>query len=145
VAERDERIVDRLSRQGEEALGRLAEELIANPMVNAAITRTFEAREKAVQAQEAAMGALNIPSAADVERLTRRLRSVSQRLEGVEDALDRIEERLATAGEAVDGGSAAVDERLEEIARDLAALREAVAPAEEPVSRAQERLTVTES
>ena len=145
MAERDERIVDRLSRQGEEALGRLAEELIANPMVNAAITRTFEAREKAVQAQEAAMGALNIPSAADVERLTRRLRSVSQRLEGVEDALDRIEERLATAGEAVDGGSAAVDERLEEIARDLAALREAVAPAEEPVSRAQERLTVTES
>jgi CRP-like cAMP-binding protein len=146
VAEHDERIVDKLSRQGEEALGRIAEELIANPMVNAAITRTFEAREKAVQAQEAAMGALNIPSAADVERLTRRLRSVSQRLEGVEDALDRIEERLATAGAAVDGaGSTALDERLEEIARDLAALREAVAPAEEPVPRAQERLTVTDS
>ena len=31
------------------------------------------------------MGALNIPSAADVERLTRRLRSVAQRLEGIED------------------------------------------------------------
>ena len=145
VAEREERIVDRLSRQGEEALGRIAEELIANPMVNAAITRTFEAREKAIQAQEAAMGALNIPSAADVERLTRRLRSVSQRLEGVEDALDRIEERLAAAGEAAaDVSAASVDQRLEEIARDLAALREAVAPAEEPISRAQERLTVTE-
>jgi CRP-like cAMP-binding protein len=146
VAEREERIVDRLSRQGEEALGRIAEELIANPMVNAAITRTFEARERAVQAQEAAMGALNIPSAADVERLTRRLRSVSQRLEGVEDALDRIEERLAAAADTAGGaGSAAVEQRLEEIARDLAALREAVAPAEEPVSRAQERLTVTDS
>jgi CRP-like cAMP-binding protein len=146
VAEEDERIVDRLSRQGEEALGRLAEELAANPMVNAAISRTFEAREKAIQAQEAAMGALNIPSAADVERLTRRLRSVSQRLEGVEDALDRIEERLAAAAGAPDEAAApAVDERLDEIARDLAALREAVAPAEEPVSRAQERLTVTDS
>ena len=146
MAEQDERIVDRLSRQGEEALGRLAEELAANPMVNAAISRTFEAREKAIQAQEAAMGALNIPSAADVERLTRRLRSVSQRLEGVEDALDRIEERLAEAARASEeAGSPAVDQRLEEMARDLAALREAVAPAEEPVSRAQERLTVTDS
>jgi predicted nucleic acid-binding Zn-ribbon protein len=138
-----ERIVDRLSRQGEEALGRIAEELIANPVVNGAITRAFATREKAVQAQEAAMGALNIPSAADVERLTRRLRSVSQRLEGVEDALDRIEERLAAAADAAN--TAADDERLEEIARDIAALRDAVAPAEEPVPRAQERLTVSDS
>src|SRR5436190_18944704 len=89
--EPDERFVERLSRQGEEALGRVAEELIANPVVNSALTRALEAREKAVLAQEAAMGALNIPSAADVERITRRLRSVSQRLEGIEDALDRLE------------------------------------------------------
>jgi septal ring factor EnvC (AmiA/AmiB activator) len=142
----DPSIVDRLSRQGEEALGKIAEELIANPMVNGAITRAFEAREKAVQAQEAAMGALNIPSAADVERITRRLRSVSQRLEGVEDALDRIEERLAAVDrETAASDSSAVEARLEEIARDLAALREAVAPGEEPPPRAQERLTVTDS
>jgi predicted nucleic acid-binding Zn-ribbon protein len=87
------------------------------------------------------MGALGIPSAADVERLTRRLRSVSQRLEAIEDSLDRLEER---AGEAGDGNRASVDAKLEEMARDLAALREAVAPAAEPVPRAQERLTVTE-
>ena len=43
------------------------------------------------------MGALGIPSAADIERVTRRLRSVSQRLEGIEDALDRLEERAAAA------------------------------------------------
>src|SRR5918995_5671093 len=90
--DRDERFVERLSRQGEEALGKIAEELIENPVINGALTRAFEAREKAVQAQEAAMGALNIPSAADIERLTRRLRSVSQRLEGIEDALDRLEQ-----------------------------------------------------
>lgn len=40
------------------------------------------------------MGALNIPSANDVARLTRRLRSVSQRIEGLEDGLDRIIDRL---------------------------------------------------
>ena len=134
--------VDRLSRQGEEALGRIAEELIANPMVNRALTGAFEARDKAVHAQEAAMGALNIPSAADVERLTRRLRSVSQRLEGIEDSLDRIEERAGAA--AAEPPADDHDARLEEIARDLAALREAVSPGSEPVPRAQERLTVTD-
>jgi chromosome segregation ATPase len=92
----DKTFVDRVSRQGEEALGKLAEELIGNPIVTGAVSRAFEAREKAVQAQEAALGALNIPSAADIERVTRRLRSVSQRLESIEDTLDRLEERLAT-------------------------------------------------
>jgi chromosome segregation ATPase len=143
--EDDQSFVDRLSRQGEEALGKIAEELIANPVVNGAITRAFDAREKAVQAQEAAMGALNIPSAADVERITRRLRSVSQRLEGVEDALDRIEERLAAVDSQTGAEPAGVEERLDEIARDLAALRGAVAPGEEAPPRAQERLTVTDS
>jgi chromosome segregation ATPase len=141
--EQDESFVEKMSRQGEEALGRIAEELIANPVVNGAITRAFEAREKAVQAQEAAMGALNLPSAADVERVTRRLRSLSQRLEGIEDAIDRLEERLASVGG--QPSSAAVEQRLDEIARDLAALRESVSPSGSPMPRAQERLTVTES
>src|ERR687893_2082846 len=90
---------DKLSRQGEEALGRLAEELVANPLVNSALAGAFEARERAVAAQEAAMGALGIPSAADIERLTRRVRSMSQRLEGIEDAVDRLDERLASVSQ----------------------------------------------
>jgi CRP-like cAMP-binding protein len=144
--DRGEGFVDRVSRGGEEALGRIAEELIANPVINSALTRAFEAREKAVQAQEAAMGALNIPSAADIERITRRLRSLSQRLEGIEDAIDRLEERLgAAAPGGEDARSAAIEARLDEIARDLAALRDAVAPGDEPVPRAQERLTVTDA
>ena len=89
------------------------------------------------------MGALNIPSAADVERVTRRLRSVSQRMEGIEDSLDRLEERSAEASpDTEDDRLSAIEARLEELARDLAAVREAVAPSEEPVSRRQERLTV---
>jgi chromosome segregation ATPase len=140
--ERDESFVEKLSRQGEEALGKVAEELIANPVVNGAITRAFEAREKAVQAQEAAMGALNLPSAADIERVTRRLRSLSQRLEGIEDAIDRLEERIAALGR--QEPLAGVEQRLDEIARDLVALRESVSPSGNPVPRAQERLTVTD-
>jgi chromosome segregation ATPase len=86
---------ERLARQGEDALGRLAQDLLENPLINGAIARAFEAREKAAQAQEVAFGALNLPSAADIERLTRRVRSLSQRLEGIEDGVDRLDERLA--------------------------------------------------
>src|SRR5881275_15225 len=99
----DEGLREKLSRQGEEALGKIAEELAANPLVTGAISRAFEARERAVQAQEAAMGALGIPSAADIERLTRRVRSVSQRLESIEDAVDRLDGRLEGIHGAVEG------------------------------------------
>ena len=139
--------MEKLSRQGEEALGKIAEELIANPVVNGAVARAFEARERAVQAQEAALGVLNLPSAADIERVTRRLRSLSQRLEGIEDSIDRLEERLARAAPSLgsDNRLGRIESRLDEIGRDLNRLREAVAPSDDPVPRAQERLTVTES
>jgi len=144
--EQDQSFVDRLSRQGEEALGKIAEELISNPVINGAIARAFEAREKAVQAQEAAMGALNLPSAADIERVTRRLRSLSQRLEGIEDAIDRLDERVAVAaGGAGDDRLGRMEARLDEITRDIAALAQLLAPGGEPMPRAQERLTVTDS
>jgi hypothetical protein len=107
----------RISRQGEDALGRLAQELLESPLVTGAISRAFDAREKAAQAQEVAMGALNLPSAGDLERLTRRVRSVSQRLEGVEDALDRIDERVGALG-----GAGALEQRLTAIESQLSAL-----------------------
>jgi CRP-like cAMP-binding protein len=138
----DEGIRERISRQGEEALGKIAEELATNPLVASALARAFEAREKAVQAQEATMGALGIPSAADVERVTRRLRSVSQRLESIEDGVDRLDARLEALQSGL-GSDEAVAARLDEIARDLAALREAVAPGEAAPPRAQERLKVS--
>ena len=128
-----EGLKDRLSRQGEEALGRVAEELAANPLVSSALAGAFEARERAVAAQEAAMGALGIPSAADIERLTRRVRSVSQRLEGIEDSLDRLDERLGSLDDmserlGVMAGDArppdAVERRLDELKDEVSALRE---------------------
>jgi chromosome segregation ATPase len=90
----DKGLRERMTRQGEEAIGKLAQELLENPVISGALSRAFETRERAAKAQEAAMGALNLPSASDLERLTRRLRGVSQRLEGIEDALDRVEQRL---------------------------------------------------
>jgi predicted nucleic acid-binding Zn-ribbon protein len=108
---------ERLARTGEDALGRIAQDLLENPIINGAIARAFEAREKAAQAQEVAFGALNIPSAADLERLTRRVRSLSQRLEGIEDGVDRLDERLAGLQ-----GSGAIEERLDAIENGLAAI-----------------------
>jgi hypothetical protein len=108
---------ERLARQGEDALGRIAQDLLENPLINGAIARAFEAREKAAQAQEVALGALNLPTASDIERLTRRVRSLSQRLEGIEDGVDRLDERLA-----------ALQGSLDEIGKELTGLRKA-APA----------------
>src|SRR5829696_2746022 len=145
----DDGLRDRLARQGEDALGKLAQDLLENPLVNGAISRAFGAREKATQAQEAAFGALNIPSAADVERLTRRLRSVSQRLEGIEDGVDRLDQRLADlkAGGAdplapVEERLGAIEAQLAKLLADVALLARASDAAPETVPREQERLEV---
>src|SRR5947209_5361871 len=89
---------ERVTRQGEEAIGKLAQELLQNPVVSGALSAALETRERAIHAQEAALGALNLPSAADLERLTRRLRSVSQRLEAIEDSLDGVQQRVQALG-----------------------------------------------
>ena len=139
----EESLVDRLSRQGEDALGKVAEELARSPMVAAALARALEARDRAAQAQEVAMGALGVPSAADVERLTRRVRSLSQRLEGIEESLDRVEARIETVVEST-GHTSGLESRLDQISADLASIRDHVDPRQEPPPRAQERLTVSE-
>lgn len=135
---------DRLTRQSEDALGKLAQDLLENPLVNAALSRAFEARDKAAQAQEVALGALNIPSAADIERLTRRVRSVSQRLEGIEDGVDRLDEHLRSLArdEALGDRLARIEQQLTGLARELEAVREALPGAPDPMPRAQERMRV---
>jgi len=135
---------ERLTRQGEDTLGKLAEDLLENPLVSSAISRAFDAREKAGAAQEAAFGALNIPTAADIERLTRRVRSVSQRLEGIEDGIDRLDERLSAlaAGAAIDERLGAIETQLSTLISELGSLREALPGATDPIPTGQERLTV---
>lgn len=138
----DEGLRERLTRQGEDALGKLAQEVLENPFFNRALTGAMDAREKATQAQEVAMGALNLPSAADLERLTRRVRSVSQRLEGIEDGIDRLEQRVETLPDAEAERLERIEAQLDTLTRELAVVRESMAPPTEPVPRGQERLKV---
>jgi chromosome segregation ATPase len=110
----DQGLRGRVTKQGEEAIGKLAQDLLDNPVVSSALSAAFETRERAMRAQEIAMGALNLPSASDLERLTRRLRGVSQRLEGIEDGLDRVEQRIDGLG-----NSSAIEQRLSAIEQSI--------------------------
>lgn len=85
---------DGLRARSEQAIGELAQALIDNPTLHNAITAALGAREKAIEAQQAAMSALNLSSASDLERLERRLRSFSQRLEDVEERIDDVGREL---------------------------------------------------
>ena len=136
---------ERLTKQGEDTLGRLAEDLMANPLVAGAIQRAFDAREKASSAQEAALGALMLPSAGDIERLTRRVRSVSQRLEGIEDGIDRLDERLgaSAASSGLDARLEAIEIQLVALTKELSALHKSLPGGPKPVSSRQERLKVS--
>jgi hypothetical protein len=134
----------RIGARGEEALGRIAQDLLENPWVNSALSAALEARGRAAQAQEVAMEFLNMPSAAQIERLTRRVRSVSQRLEAIEDALSRLEDGMRQAPPPVATRLDAIEQRLAELGAQLSELR---APQNGPasVSRDQERLRVEDT
>lgn len=124
---------ERLTAKGEETLGRIAQDLLENPLINGALSAALEARERAAAAQEVAMGALNIPSASDIERLTRRVRSVSQRLEGIEDALDRLEQTLGRTDAlkqlaGYEERLGAIDDRLATLGEQVTGLNQSQAP-----------------
>jgi septal ring factor EnvC (AmiA/AmiB activator) len=112
--EREKPLRERVVDQGEETLGKLAQDLLESPVVSGALSAAFGTRERAMRAQELALAALNLPSASDLERLTRRIRNVSQRLEGIEDALDRLEQRVGQLAQRAEHERdvPALDERL---------------------------------
>ncbi len=130
---------ERVTRQGEEAIGKLAQELLETPIVSGALSAALETRERAMRAQEVAMGALNLPSASDLERLTRRLRGVSQRLEGLEDGLDRVEQRIEELGRtsALEQRLTAIEEGISRVEAVLA--DQAARPARRPAKATRSR------
>jgi chromosome segregation ATPase len=90
--------------RGEEAVGELAQALVENPLFNSALSRALGAGERAASAQRSAMGALNLASASDIERVEQRLRSLSGRLESLEDRIDELADEvrsLRKTGESV--------------------------------------------
>jgi hypothetical protein len=111
---------ERIGSQTEDRLGKALTELLENPLITGAIGRAFDVRDRASQAQEVAMSALNIPSAADIERLTRRLRSVSNRLEAIEDGIARLDRSLSPAG--IDGRLSAIEAQLVNLGQKLEGL-----------------------
>ena len=113
----DEGLRNRATRSGQEAIGKVTQGMLDNPVVTKGLSAAFATRERATRAQELAMSALNLPSAADVDRLTRRLRSVSQRIEGLEEGLDRIVEKLDHSRE-----TASLDQRMEKMEKRLASI-----------------------
>lgn len=135
-----ETLRDRVAARGEEALGRIAQDLLENPLINSALTAAFEARGKATQMQEVAMDFLNLPSATHIERMTRRLRSISQRLEAVEDALTRLEEGLR--GSAVAVRLDAIEVQLADVMRILGEWQQGLSEGLNAISPDQERLRV---
>lgn len=131
---------ERIGGNTEDRLGKALSELLENPLLTGAIGRAFDAREKAAQAQEVAMGALNIPSAADIERLTRRLRAVSHRLEGIEDGVDRLDRALAPSGvearlSAIEGQLSTLSAKLEQALGRPAAPAGGAGAAKAPAAR----------
>jgi septal ring factor EnvC (AmiA/AmiB activator) len=120
----------RIANQAEDAIGRLADDLLENPMINSALQGAFTAREKVGHAQQSAMEALNIPTASDLDKLARRLRSISQRLEEVEDGVDKVGTKLEAMTEATRSPATRLTDqldrleaRIDQLARDVAALR----------------------
>jgi chromosome segregation ATPase len=81
--------------RGEEALSELAQAVVDNPVFSGALARALGAGERAASAQRQAIGALNLASGSDVERLEQRLRSFSARLEAIEDQLDDLARDVA--------------------------------------------------
>jgi hypothetical protein len=125
---------DRLADGTEDRLGKALTDLLENPVLTGVVGAAFDARERAAQAQEVAMGAFNIPSAADIERLTRRLRSVSQRLEGIEDGVYRLDRALS--GRGVDARLSAIEDQLGTLASKLGAAAKRASEAK-PVAKAE--------
>jgi chromosome segregation ATPase len=120
----------RIASQAEDTIGKLADDLLENPVINSALSGAFAAREKVAHAQQSAMEALNLPLGSDVEKLGRRLRSISQRLEEVEDGVDTLGTKLQAMSDASRAPAARLseqidrlDSRIEQLSRDVAALR----------------------
>ncbi|GIK77587.1 MAG: hypothetical protein BroJett022_12770 [Actinomycetes bacterium] len=83
--------------RGEEALGELAQSLLENPLLSQALGKALGVGERAAGAQRAALQAIDIPTAGDVERLARRVRALGDRLDALEEEVDRLRRQASTS------------------------------------------------
>jgi uncharacterized coiled-coil protein SlyX len=126
--------------RAESLLESAARGLLDSPLLGTTLGRALAARARATQAQEAAIGLLGVPSAGDVDRLTRRVRQLSDRLATVEDSLGRIEGGLRRQADQLDRRLAHIERQLSTATRVLDDL-EASLP-EEPVAVSRDQPTL---
>ena len=92
--ESDTHILKRLYGLGEERLGRLAEELLANPRVadafSAALRRAFETKGRVDRNMQTILALLNLPSRADLIRLVTKLEAIQGSLVNLNLKVDRL-------------------------------------------------------
>src|SRR5689334_23037211 len=83
------------SREKDEGIGGIVDELASSWIVGDALTRLVDTGEKVVRAQQSALSALGLPSGSQFESLTLRVRTLFHRLEELEDDIDRLEQRMS--------------------------------------------------
>jgi hypothetical protein len=126
---------------GESILGKLSRDVLDSQRLGGLLGRVLGARARATQAQETAIGLLGVPTAGDIERLTRRVRSLSDRLGAIEDSLTRIEGTLRRHNDQLAQRLGAIEKDLATTARSVADLQLTRGVEEQvPVSRDQEAL-----
>ncbi len=96
-ADEAEGLRDRISSRSPDAVADAVNVLLDNPVINQALKAAFGARDLATGASSQTMHALNVATASELERVTRRLRSLSDRLEEVEDRIDELSREVAKA------------------------------------------------
>ena len=87
-----------------EQVTKALEPLVDQPITQRLLTEASALRDRTLRAQEATLAALNLPTAADLAKLERRIRSLSDALGGLSDRLDRLESQVRRLDKAVDNG-----------------------------------------
>jgi hypothetical protein len=98
----------------------IGESLVEQPAVQGLLGQLSTWGERTARVQEAALGALGLPTAVGVSKLERRVRGVSERLERLEDHLDRLSGQMAR-------GAAPDRAALGELTAEIAAMRATLA------------------
>jgi len=80
--------------QVSEQVTKALEPLVDQPLTQRLLTEASALRDRTVRAQEATLAALNLPTAADLAKLERRIKSLSDALGDITDRLDRLETQV---------------------------------------------------
>ncbi len=87
-------MMKRLVQSGEERVGRIAQQLLSNEKFLAAlqtlVSRSLAAKGTLDKSLRAALAAMNLPSTADLEALSRKVDDVEQLLSSVEAKVDAV-------------------------------------------------------